>query len=775
MKIKQLIAGGLATLGATLAFGGMALAATLDEGLEPFVVADSASQTLTSPAIVVGANVDTTDVLGAADIAASLVSNYAVEEKTIPSASGTTGATGGTLISDDLNKLYITKTYTAVKDSLTSTELPDLLAVQSFTDKAATSITIQQLIDLGSNTVSYGKVSDFTEPYLYTIFGGSYPYTLKMLFIGGLDTAQIDTSYSITLFGKTFTFGPSTTNTTLELYSSSGAQVTTLAGVGDEKTVTVEGSDHTISITGWSSTGTGVYLKIDGVSTSPAEWIQGTTYTFPGTTTKVYVNDVSVVQTGGQESTVQAELFIGTDKLKFTNGTYVEKNDDSLVYCTSTFTVSGTKINSIDVSVAPDVDTYLKDGGEFVDPVFGSFKYVMDGMTPGMTSDSRDYVLVGKDGTTKVKLTFTNRDGTQYAVPVAYYSSGFSKKIDSSHEIWTTEANSSSGENNISVGDYFVVTKNKRSYILRYATYNPSKKFVEFTDITTGAKYDVYYDSDSNLRIGAEVFPVTYNSGDNSVFVDLNGDSDYLKDNVYIYTEGEGLIDLFSAAGEINFWETPLYTVGNDPAGEHLNVSAAYASNDISFALNTNISQYGGQVGSANKYAYLTDYGTYVEQDTDADSVKIYYPGTRPAYANVAVGSTPVITTTGGTSGGTYSEAVPITNPVAKFPSEITQTSALNRDLILVGGPCANTLVKTLLNTAWEVDDACATWMEDAVLKDGGNGLIEIVSDVFSSGQKALIVAGTDAADTRNLVANYVIKPTKMATLSGTQYKGAVV
>jgi hypothetical protein len=780
MKMKYLITGGLATLGATLALGGVALAATtLDQGLQPFVVADSASQTLSSPAIVVGKGVDTTDVLGAADIAASLVSNYAVETKTIPSAAGTTSATGGALITSDLSKLYLTANYTSVKNALTSTDLPDLLATQSFTDKAAATITVQQLIQLGTQTIQYGKASDFTEPYLYTVFGGSYPYTLKLLFVGGLDTAQIDTSYSIKLFGKTYTFGPTHTNTSLEFYSASGAQVVSLAGVGTEKTVTAGGSDHTMSITGWDDVGNGVYLKIDGQATSPSEWVEGTTYTFPGTTVKVYVNDVSVIQTGGTESTVQVELFIGTDKLELINNTYVERNDETLVYCTSSFTASGSKVNSIDISVAPDVDTYMKDGGEFADPVFGSFKFVMAGMTPAVTDSGRDYVLVAKDGTTKVRLSFTNREGTAYSVPVFYYSSVWNKWVDSSHEFWTTESNSSAAPkpNNITVGDYFVVTKNKRTYVLKYSTYNPSKEYVEFADVATGAKYDVYYNSDSNIRIGAEVFPVTYTAGDHSVIADMNGDGDIALDNIDIYTKNEGVINLYSTAGDVVFVETPLYTLsasgGNDPSGQKLNVSAAYASNDISFS--TNATAYGGQVGSANKYRYLTRYGTFVEHDTDADSVKLYYPGIRPAFANVAVGTAPVVSTTGGVAGGTYKQAVPITNPVAKFPDEVTQTSALNRDLILVGGPCANAVVKTLLNEKWSVTDSCTQWMADADLMSSGKGLITVVENVFLSGHKALIVAGTDAVDTRNLIANFVIKPAKMATLTGAEYKGVVV
>jgi hypothetical protein len=82
--------------------------------------------------------------------------------------------------------------------------------------------------------------------------------------------------------------------------------------------------------------------------------------------------------------------------------------------------------------------------------------------------------------------------------------------------------------------------------------------------------------------------------------------------------------------------------------------------------------------------------------------------------------------------------------------------------------------VKTLLDTAWTSTDSCAAWLADADLKDNGKGLIQVVEDIFGSGKKALIVAGTSAQDTRNLIANKVIKPTEFKGLGAVaQYKGA--
>ena len=165
-------------------------------------------------------------------------------------------------------------------------------------------------------------------------------------------------------------------------------------------------------------------------------------------------------------------------------------------------------------------------------------------------------------------------------------------------------------------------------------------------------------------------------------------------------------------------------------------------------------------------------YGTFIQYDSDSQGqAVIYYPDDQ-AVANLAIGADPSFSTST-SAGGTYKEAVAITSPVAKFASEIPQTTSLSRDIIVVGGPCANELTKTLLNTAWEVEDSCAAYREDADLNAAGKGLLEVVEDAFGSGQKALIVSGWEGADTRALVGNYVMKPSKMATLSGAQYKGS--
>jgi hypothetical protein len=270
---------------------------------------------------------------------------------------------------------------------------------------------------------------------------------------------------------------------------------------------------------------------------------------------------------------------------------------------------------------------------------------------------------------------------------------------------------------------------------------------VTLQDITTATSYKVYTGgSDSYLRIGANAWAVTLMSDNRTIVVDLNGNGATNTSNtVDIYTKSGAVInprDVGSNYALATITETPLYTISgsNEPTGQNLAFNATYAASTyVSFAVNASVSAYGGQVSTTNVYKYITAYGTYVEHDTDADTLKVYYAGNRPSYANAGVGSDPKFTTTGG---ATVETAIKITAPVAKLATEVS-TTALTADLILVGGPCANSLVATLM-----ADDnvTCSNWAYTT-------GVIKEYTNAFGSGKKALVVAGTNADDTRSLAA----------------------
>jgi len=130
--------------------------------------------------------------------------------------------------------------------------------------------------------------------------------------------------------------------------------------------------------------------------------------------------------------------------------------------------------------------------------------------------------------------------------------------------------------------------------------------------------------------------------------------------------------------------------------------------------------------------------GTVVTFDTDGQGlVGITYPDEQ-AVATVAVGAGP---TFGAGAAGTVQQAIKITSPIGKLASEVVNNPAPGADLILVGGPCANSLVAKLLSSS---NVTCDSW-------NYTTGIIKEVIGGFTDGSRALIVAGTLAKDTRDL------------------------
>ena len=150
------------------------------------------------------------------------------------------------------------------------------------------------------------------------------------------------------------------------------------------------------------------------------------------------------------------------------------------------------------------------------------------------------------------------------------------------------------------------------------------------------------------------------------------------------------------------------------------------------------------QIGSTDVSAEIDIYGTYVKSDTTNDWFKAWYPDEQ-ATVDVFIGKGMTITTS--TSGSTYEKIIPIKEvPVAKLDTEVKSADKINKHLILVGGPCANSLVEELAAKENATVESCADWSTPE-----GSAIITLVKDAFAEGKYALVVAGTsaDGQDTR--------------------------
>jgi len=147
----------------------------------------------------------------------------------------------------------------------------------------------------------------------------------------------------------------------------------------------------------------------------------------------------------------------------------------------------------------------------------------------------------------------------------------------------------------------------------------------------------------------------------------------------------------------------------------------------------------------SNKNQYVDRFGVFVDRNTkDQDTVSLYYPDEQVTMDFYVLADGASVSTGSGSSTKSVDKQTvyPIKTALAKLDSEVTSADKATKHLILVGGPCVNTLVSDL-TTAGKFSYSCTSW-------PGRNfGLLQVVDDAFASGKTALVVAGTRAGDTR--------------------------
>jgi len=369
-KVVSVIASA-AMLGSTLGF---AAAATYPE---PFVSGGSANV-----AIVVGSNsaADPSDFLAATSIGTNL------NAATVGSAMAGATPTGESLkIEKSSTKLNLNDLVTTVwTASVTDSDLPTLLADGTYTNDENSEYAYTQKITFGgaltfthfAHSSHNSKVPDIgfnlagaTEVLNYTLDWTSNPESDS---VSG-DLADIETT-DIVLLGKSYYVldadngtGGGTTMTLLD-----SAATTTLLE-GESTTVVVGDKSYTASVNFIGSST--VKLEVDGEITSTLS---------AGSTQKLKdgsylgVKEINTQDYAGGTKTVQ--FSIGNGKLKLTNGSSIELNDDSINdvtayirYATSSSTSKG-KLDKIELIWKLEDRTFLTPNTELVMPGFGALK-----------------------------------------------------------------------------------------------------------------------------------------------------------------------------------------------------------------------------------------------------------------------------------------------------------------------------------------------------------------------------------------------------------------
>jgi len=833
-KIKRI---GACVLGSVMAGASLlapALAADLSDYPKPFV-----DDGVTDFLIVIGANADPADVVGAINLAVRL-GGERTETKTVETG-GTTGFTVSNGISLDLpgEKIYLNDSISSVKDVLTGSDL-SFLGKDSFEDDDGTTHEYTQYIELGSSAVVRFEQEDTDEDPIIEIGGFGYGssdsnnplYIVKIDFSEAVAFNDTDIEGNkITLLGREFTIASETDHDTLVLYKS--AQEITL-NKDEETTVTIGGTEYTIKVVGFDTSNDEVVLTVNGetnsIKESNSRKIGGLQIYAKSVTAWNQGNEgVAILQVGSEKVTLEDDspVMVGDDNTEI-DGTYVDftASDNSKPVAT----LSGIAIY---VKAEDSESDYLESGSTFTDPVFGTFKLAFNGITPELKDTTRDEIKFRVSGNYKGYVSFKDANGEEGTIYFAYGSSSadntISLKDDSQKNIYLVEGTYAAKDEII----FLSPGADKERYTHIVSVYrireHSSEGYAQFKDVVTGTIYKTEegeFDSDNDqlkLIVDGKTYNVTLDATNNKVKVFYdddktvvypaillnNGETLAITDNVTVtgLSAGDTIIlptgqltiaadgtvtgtsinvtdTTNDAADTVEVGEVYYYVDDTGTAGELTIAIEKDQDNDDDYydlpgvliieeeddvnAENAVFIATMDSGGSSATYvgyaapvftasvtytestsdddvtAYLDYYGTYVERDTsdeDHDLVTVWYPDTQ-VYALVAIGEDPVWSTTGGTGETTYEEAVPIKDTIARLDTDPeVEAAKLNKNLILVGGPCVNKLTAEALGLPYPSCGAASTIPENAAM-------IKLVENAFGGGKVALVVAGWNAENT---------------------------
>jgi len=399
--------------------------------------------------------------------------------------------------------------------TLTDSKLPTLLEDSEFSGDTTADVT--QRISLSTNpTLEFGKhpTSDDDPTYAFTLgtTSSEHIYNLTVSFSSTVDlTASDSVGEKISLFGKDYTVGASTTTTNLYLFESSETiDLSIGADAPSSTTVNVDGEQYTVELV--SASDNDATLKV----TDSAGESQTKTVNIDDSSK---IEGVEIAVDFADETNnygIRAQITVGANKVRLTDNQEVRQGADEDIIEGTKVQVSGTgalwnQTNGFDIMVfAEDTDVdAITEGGTFVDPVFGNFKIDFSSLE---NMGDTETLTVESSGNDEASLKMTSHSGDEATVEWYYNESTAAMLGDS-----TGDAINVREGQLVNKSEYVVLGNENTGYLLELKTiYNSSQSgedYVEFEDVFSGTRYKSDTETEEGtveLFVESEQYTVTY-------------------------------------------------------------------------------------------------------------------------------------------------------------------------------------------------------------------------------------------------------------------------
>ncbi len=754
--------------------------------------------------IVVGADAQPSDVVGAVDVGASL--QFALKKTTTAGTSTTATISEGIKIEKSGSKFNFGQSINALQTTpLGEDDLPEILADVKYVDSKGSNKNkedyIQRLLFPNNQTANltfyqddqdapnagdYLRVDDSEDLYNYSLDFDTYVKYDN----ASSTTAEDDLkTTTFTIQGQLYTI------TGVTLSGGKVDKLTLLSGdavlwltQNNPITKSVEGVEHTIEVLDVTETENACQLKVDDVTALIEE---DETQTINGV--QIGITDVRAIHAQLQDVDI-CQVSIGASEVILNNNDELEVDSVDQRGSKTVFKEgTGGQLEGFDVMFKPRDDLFLSSGDAYTDPIFKSWKLVYGGLTANYEMYS-----VETTGSSSAEFKFINNDGKEVVLPMWLNDSsgtalvGWGKdedeKLLANGTGWGTGVfgqYACIGTNDVDdCSGYFIlgVTSGGETHVFEIVDIDYASNKTDIRDVTYGRMYDdvLYTDEDAGAPTGSNLDLGSF--GTISVFINetpkvvavmnsvkgkmetnhlgsfniTNGKALGATANASIshFDMGPGNVQLnnvsifFSELDRGNAKKVPDRYAGTEI---RINLVGDTTDDEIDISTPTVKASVGGrsydQVPDSNDVkVWMTPVGTKVEHDDEnKDWLKIYFPDDE-VYGNVFVA--PVVATVSTVESGvsTYTLSK-LQVGSAKLDSEISDASANN--LIVVGGPCANRIAAQVLGVTYPACGAAS-----GIAKD--TAILKAVTQ--ASGKVALVVAGWEAVDTRRatrVLSNY--------------------
>jgi len=791
MKFKKImsILGGALLIGATI--GGAQVLTSYTSG---------SLKNVSSPSIVYGQNAAPTDYTGATDILTALNSTSSI---TVLNQSNITGE--AKKVETSSQPLYFGDLMNSTKATFTKDQLPTVLADGSISDSDGKDYDYNLRINVPNARVIYGETPDNLEPpIIYADFNSpNIRYDMRIVFPTAVDPSKLD-GEQITLFGKTYTFSSNTADlTTSSVTMFENSQTLRIPDGND-----VTNNGHTYHVAVESTTEAIVY--VDGVSKNVKEGFSGKI-----NGVDVYVREIfgpNYVSSGQQR---YVDIYLNADSLKLENGQEVKKAGNDISGTKTQFVLSGGKISEIKISVVPyQLDNeirYLKQEGSFVDPVFNSVKFYLDGIIPPLTDSERDYLELGATREDQIGITFTNRLDKKYELDVLGPSStmldaNYAPMYNSTcttwnwhwvdhitqQQVWNDTTNMTDTVNiTTPVNETYCATLGTYTYNATELRVSSDASLIVETNkeilegdyfVTTSGEYSQIWKVD-NIRndykvdirdaMGGDAIKLSMGSiggtaslsladGSSATLQLVNGTSIVLQDKAsnYLYTyKGAKIVLPIDNSGAIQIVEETPYN-----GGDFHSVTGALLGN----SLITNWQYKNGRSGrdmflsGTNYGANNLDYWNGNVGDNDIYTITKYGTFIKQIgdddkeldiyYPESAVKSNFYM----GEINSITSTTTTTNGTDLVLAQDAEMANYQSRNIIVVGGSCINAVAAGLLGYERPV---CGEEFANATGVTAGHYLIQAFDNPWTPGKIAVLVAGYNAEDTTRAVSDILTNP----------------